>query len=971
MNELIQKYAAASVGFDDSTIAAPEGPTLAAHALQVVHMPLPPVCAELGERVRADVESHPQREKITAVCAYGAWNRGRLPTDVKDRLALRERGAMTEDSKFLLDVSPCLTAGAADSSAAAHVVMRALCPNLRDVMPLPGHYALGVPDSAKERALFVPAPPRLPVALHVLAGEADLEWVARPMGDGALDLEWQQVMSSTTPPWFAKPPCRQTAFSPSVGEALAAAGVKRGRIHVRPGDVVVLPAGAPFWVKPTDGELTVLHTVTLVAMALAVREKGGIEESVAIWRGLFRIGGVCDPDLYTGPVEKTAFRTCGFFLDLEKPESTGGPHHALDSSLMFDLPWGTLAQKRISNGEQYLLFWTSFLLKHVAALQSLAPDLWRAEEYEKNVRKHLDTWLAYARDPQTNVKPDTWAKTSTVRSVSETLWKLLETFMSRLTHWQTWAPRFEAAVARLSQSKFGSKTPQEAQRRSVLRAAKEIQKLNGWAKVYQYDKYVALPDICAEAEQLLDTPGLRPLDALSDSDDDAPARQPPNPQQYVATRLAGLSDFREARLPEDQVAALEVMLKADPVVADYPAIDRAYHALLVQHDPTRGPYEEPAWAHATAGKGKAPKKKARAAPSRSADEDDEDGEDIGEAGDGDEDEVPLGTVVRPLIKRKWNGNASLTDKERCAGCKETMVLFAGRYCEECAMSDMTEMLERSLGRALTVLKKRAEPEAFHQFCERVSVLRHKGEEADEILQDAEEEDKTKVRVFKALLDEFAALERDFEAQHRIVLAKVEDNHDIEVYEENEDDEDEDDASGSGDASDDEDEDEESEGAFHQLPSDYDEDEDFEERESRRKKSKGQAATAVTGKPDPQAALALDLLRFRHQVGLFIEPQREMEELCLGGKPEQLTGARAILDKLRAPATGPWGVEACKIKPGPDAFKNKANATQFCESLGWFATREQAEKALTMQMVLYAHLADVCEFRVVEKKRGGQ
>lgn len=948
MDALIAKYAAESQNFE---VAPGQGPTLQSHALQMLHVPPQSVCTELGERIRATVESHETRKKIVATCAFACYSRSKVGQDTAMRLKLREAGIISESSKTYQDVSPVLTVGAADSSAVAHVAMRAVCPELRGTMPLPGHYVLALPE--QDRVVFVPGPVDLPVGLHVLAGEADLEWVCRAPGKGDLDREWAQVMCGVAPPWFkGKPPCEQTVFSPSVGQALTEAGAKRGRVHIRPGDVVVVPPGAPLWIKPTDGAMTVLHSVTL--STFVPREKVGMEESVATWRKLYCTGGICDPDHIVGTVQSgSSFRSGAVFLDIDKPGCTGAPHFPIDASLMFDLSPATVKTKRIAPVEQHLLFWTAFLLKHVAALQAIAPSLWNAEVYEGNVRKHLETWLGYARDPNATNKPDDWVKTSTERSVSETMWKLLEGFMSRLLHWQQWSARFDAVARALPDGKFGAKTAQETRRRSLLRAIREIQKLNGWAKVYQYDKWQALPSLCQDAEQLLADPSMRPVGAESSEDgtNGAPkSRRPTNWRQYLDFRLAGCVEFREAKLPETQIAALEAMLNAEADVMDFPAIDRAYHALLVLHDPTTPVYVEPSWAQATAGKGKAPKKKARAASSED-DEDDVGSEDID---DDDDEELPLGTIIRPLIKKNWNGNPNTTDKEKCQSCARRCILFAGKYCEECTLSELNEMLERSLKAGLDVLRKRKDDALLAEFRGRVKTLRERGLEVEELMQN-EGDDDVRLKLFKELLDGFATLERDFEAQ-RITLAKVEDRRDAEAYEEDEEEGDDDEEEN------DEEEDEDEEEELVALPSDYDEEEDFEERESRRKKSKGSFNSgAAQAASNPQAALALDLLRFRHEMGDFIEPQREMEELCLGGKPDELAGARAMLERLRKP-TSQWGVEA---------YKFKTKTTQFCHSLGWFATHEQADKARAVQEGLNPHLASECEFRVVEKKRSAQ
>lgn len=971
MTELVERYISEALPAHQS---ASGEVAWATHALEVVHAPLTPDCAALGASIVSAVAEHPQKATIAATCAFACYTHEPLSNDVKLRAHYLQSGLIGEQSKTLQDVSACLTAGAASSTAMSHLLMRSVLPEARRLEPLPGHYAYVTPES-RDRALFVPGPSHGGVAvLHILTGDAELQWLAHV--PSALDQEWERVMCGPTPPWFkdGKTVSHQTVFSVGLSGALRKDETRISSVAVKPGDIVLVPPGAPIWLRPKGDAPLVAHTTTFRAMPpLDAADKKQVEDAVETMRILYR-SNICDADYVVGNVlTGSSFRSGAAFLKCKIPRFTGASHFPLDASLMFDLKYddfllpGTTDKFKISAVEQSLIFWVGFLNKYIEALSAVAPELWKADEFERNVRTHMENWLQFARDRTASVKPPTFVKTSTLRSVSETVWRLLENYACRLRHFQKWTPRFSAMASRITAGAFPRKSPLEERRRALARSIKDLQQPFDWAKIYERDKWQTLPGLCEEGEALLQSSEF----GMASTGPAGGVPVPPEPERYLQARREDVEQFRQEKLPEAQIQALEQLLDPADGQVDYVAIDRARHALMqIFTDGSAGPYVEPAWAAPAApagarGKGPAPKKQKKRHSEEEDEEDnemdeddsddDEEGEDIGD------DEPVLGSIVRPLVERAWQGNPPTTRKLKCAQCQDPTILFAHEWCETCCRTDMENVLKRSLAAGLSALKKVArgkEDVPLDDFKTRVRQLQKREDESNFVFDGVDEQ--AKVKAFKELLDGFAALERDF-AQYGIMLARVEEREDLDEYSEGDEDEDDDEDD------DEEDEDEEDDVC---LPSDYEEDEFDEDEHRARKTSKknGSLGAIGAGHDSPQAQLALELLRFRRDVGHFVDAQQEMEEWCMSGDEKKLAAARTKLEELRRlPAQ--WGVEAHNVA---------ADVTQFCDSLGWFPTEAQAKNALVMHVALHRHLVwdkeknpDGCKFRVVEKKRGAQ
>lgn len=304
----------------------------------------------------------------------------------------------------------------------------------------------------------------------------------------------------------------------------------------------------------------------------------------------------------------------------------------------------------------------------------------------------------------------------------------------------------------------------------------------------------------------------------------------------------------------------------------------------------------------------------------------------------DDSELPVGTVVRDILARRWNGSVS-SMKMECASCHEKTIPLAYPYCVGCCQQDLHTLIFQSLSAGLTVIQKRdGGLEGQDALKERIKALQKK-EKKNEHIFDSGHGRAEQTKIFKELLDEFAALEKHF-ASIGIVLAEHEDAEDLEEYG---------DASAisvSGDEEDDEEEEEEEEAEFSSSSSSY---------ESRRRHRKKQQP--ISG----AESLALDLLRFRQERGIFIAQQEEMETLCVAGDEKSVAAARVLLDKLKS-LPNQWCV---------DIYDVDAKTTQLCESLGWFTTEKEATKAMTVHVALHSHLKGKATFSVREKKNQPQ
>jgi hypothetical protein len=307
----------------------------------------------------------------------------------------------------------------------------------------------------------------------------------------------------------------------------------------------------------------------------------------------------------------------------------------------------------------------------------------------------------------------------------------------------------------------------------------------------------------------------------------------------------------------------------------------------------------------------------------------------------DDSELPLGTVVRDILARKWNGSVS-SAKTACTNCSEKSVPLAAPYCVGCCQDDLHTLISRSLLAGLTILQKRGGDQ--DTFKERIKALQKKERKSEHIF-DSTHGRCEQAKVYKELLDEFAALERDFATQG-IVLAEHEDAQDLEEYG---------DASAMSDSgSEGEGEDEEEEEEEEASSS---EEESYESSRHRRRNKLQKT------EPTDAGTLAVDLIRFRRDRGLFVAPMDEMEKHCLIGQEENVAAARTRLAVLqRLPVQ--WYVEI--------QGKGDDEPPQMAESLGYFETKDEAEKALNIYKLMHRYLlGGTVKFSVKEKKNEGQ
>lgn len=904
MEELITQYCA--------TAAA------AAAAVAVVHAPLVPAAQELGRLVAKTLAEHPVREKFEKLGVFGCVNKTSKISE-QDRTKLVAAGALKSDSTILQDVSLCVTSGAAESAAAASLAARAAGSLSGFCAPVPGLFYV-VSAASKGRAVFVPthqtADRSDPVTLHVLHAPTPLtvNYVS-----GRAD-NWHDRMCGLSPIWWSKEgPCGQVMFPPTVNETLmkASEGVRVTRL-LQEGDTLVMPPGIPLWFEGTSA---ILHSTTFCRVPAG---NPNMESAGSEWHRWHRLGGICDP----GPDFRGGAH---FFLAKEVPPFNGQPAFPSDKSLVFNVDVPALQNvkpPRITSTETELLFWIGFVHKLMGAFQALESGLW-SPEFEQKHREHLTDWLNFFLEPNGKIKHV--IKTSTVRSALGTLCDTLEKMSSRALFFKEWIPRFDAVAPQIlnPEFKFSNGSELENRRRETVRQFRELQKLGSWPKAFQHGKDAFIQSAVLEAEALL----------VAD-----PNRWPQDPTTWLNIKRQGVEDFRDdPNIPKHKVDELAALIDASQGDKESClAIDRAFHELLRLFDPKCGDYVSPIAAAAAApATTKKPRKRSRStSPNASGsnspggDNDDDDEIDIGD----DDSELPVGSVVRDILTRKWNGNVS-SYKSECASCHEKSVPLAMPYCVECCQADLHTLIFQSLSAGLVVLQKRGS-DRLDDFKARVKELQKK-ERKNEHVFDTGHGRAEQAKVFKELLDGFAALQSDFATQG-VVLAEHEDAQDLEEY---------------GDASamscsEDEEEDEED---------DEEEEEEEEEEESSYDRRSSKKKSKVSEPPSGAESLALDLLRFRQDRGTFIAQQEEMETLCIAGDEKSVAAARVLLDKLKALPTQ-WCV---------DIYDVDAKTTQLCETLGWFATEKEATKAMTIHVALHSHLKGKATFTVREKKNQGQ
>lgn len=906
--------------------------------LGLVHAPLAPEARALGILVAETLNQHPAREVFEKLGVFGCVSKTTKIAE-EDKTKLVASGVLKADSTMLQDVSLCITKGAAESAAAATVAARAMGGLSGFAAPMPGVYYVISPIS-KDRAVFVPAT-QGPVTLHVLhaPGPLTVRYARLKPGDVAKD--WNERMCSLKPIWWSKPgPCGQVTFPGSANEYMLKS-LKLTTMTLREGDTLVMHPGTPLWFDGVPG--TILHSTTFCRVP---EGNPNMESAAAEWHRWHRFRGICDP----GPEFRGG---APFFVTKGLPPFTGEPMFESDKTLVFgvDIPaLQTCKPAKITGTETELLFWIGFVHKFMGAFQLLEPALW-STDFEQKHREHLTDWLNFFQRPEGKIKHVT--KTSTVRSALGTLCDTIEKLATRVFYYKEWVPRFETVAPQLLLDaiagglKFPNGTELETRRKETVRQIRELYKVGNWPKIFQHGKDNVIQPTVEEAEALIKAD---------------PNKWPEDPVVWLQLKRRGLDDFRgDPVVPAHKIDELEIMIgraESDPESADCLAIDRAFYEVNCLFDPECGPYISPKAALAAAAAAaattvrKQPKKKRSRSNSPDnggggendgGDDDDQDGVDSIEIGD-DDSELPLGTVVRDILARKWNGSVS-SAKTACTNCSEKSVPLATSYCVGCCQDDLHTLISRSLLAGLTILQKRGGAAADQDtFKERIKALQRK-ERKNEHVFDSAHGRSEQAKVFKELLDEFAALERDFAAKG-IVLAEHEDAQDLEEYG---------DASamscssseGEGEDEDEEEEEEEEESSSSE--------ESYESSRRRRKLQKTE--------PTDAGALAVDLIRFRRERGLFVAPMDEMEKHCLIGEEENVAAARtrlAVLKKLPAQ----WYVE---IQGKGD------DEPQMAESLGYFETKDEAEKALNIYKLMHRYLlvGGAVKFSVKEKKNEGQ
>lgn len=894
-------------------------------SVSVVHAPLVPAAKQLGELVAKTLAEHPAKDVFKQLAVFGCVNKTTKISD-EDKTKLLDSGAFKADSTLLQDVSLCVTAGAAESAAAASLATRAAGAFQGFCAPIPGVFYVASP-ACKDRSVFVPTTQMAkisdPVTLHVLHAPQPLS--VRYI-NGNVEGGWHDKMCGLRPIWWTKEgPCGQVMFPKNVNDGLTKMSAAAATVELREGDTLVMPPGTPLWFT-TEGT-AILHSTTFCRVP---EGDPNMESAASEWRRWHRLGGILDP----GPNFRGG---APFFATKGLPPFSGNPMFPADKSLVFQVDVAGLQSMKpakITSTETDLLFWIGFVHKLVEAIKVLESRLWSAE-FEQKHREHLKDWLDFFLEPNGKVKHV--IKTSTVRSALSTLCDTVEKLSARALFFKKWIPRFEDVSVRFMEAelKFPNGSELENRRREAHRIIRDLQKVASWPKTFQQGKDNLIEGVTLEAEALL----------VAD-----PSRWPQNPPEWLANKRKGLESFRDDAIPQDKVDELEAMI--DACQGDTPsclAIDKAFHALYQLFDPEGcGPYVSPLGSSSSSGSGsgtttkKQQRKRERSSspssggggsPDSNGNDDDDEEIDI----ENDDSELAVGTVVRDILARRWNGSVS-SMKTECASCHEKSIPLAYPYCVGCCQQDLHTLIFQSLTAGLTVFQKRG-LEGQESLKERIKALQKK-EKKNEHVFDRAHGRAEQVKVFKELLDEFAAIQQHF-ADIGIVLAEHEDAEDLEEYG------DASAMSASEDEEDDDEEEEEEEEEFSSSSSSY---------ESRRRKKR-------TPPPPISSAesLALDLLRFRQERGTFIAQQEEMETLCVAGDEKSVAAARVLLDKLKA-LPSQWCV---------DIYDVDAKTTQLCESLGWFSTEKEATKAMTVHVALHSHLKGKATFSVREKKNQPQ
>jgi hypothetical protein len=876
--------------------------------VQVVHAPLHPASKEWAQKIDETVRTHPQGAMFSKLGVFGFF---------------------TKNNEKLQDASSAVTQGAAESAAASQVAayasgrLKGFCAPVPGICWLVGGHQRAYCASSGQKA-------NDPVALHVVSAPTPLTVTflaaaAAESVDGAQE-EWHAKMGGTNPIWWTqKGPCGQILFPAAVNEALLKREEEKVTLSLQEGDTLVVAPGTPLWFE--SEKMAILHSTTF---ARVPEGDPNMESAASEWFRFYRSnGGICDP----GP----DYRSGAAFIPAKglPPFVSDRPAFPLDTSLVFDVDVTALTAKpaKITSTELELLFWIGFVHKLVAAFKLLESGLWSADIESKH-REHLADWLQFFQAPDGKIKRI--IKTSTVRSALSTLCDTLEKLASRALFFKEWVPRFEAAAPILAAINFSTGTSIELknQHRETLRVFRDLQKLANWPKVFQQGKDSLIQGAVEQAEQLIKAD---------------PNRWPQNPRAWLDKKRESLADFRgDPNIPQEKVDLLQTMLSLADEDADTSAflsIDRDFHELMRLFDPSYGPYVPPyptaSTTTTTTTKSAKPKKRSRS-PSL-ADGDDEEGESIGNSEDDNEEEneLPLGTIVRDIMAKQWKATVP-TVKTECSVCQKTTIPLAFSYCVDCCNEDLNALIHQSLKAGLTVMMKNGGGGGgggIEEFAKRVKALKKKEEDNEHVFGSGVGR-ATQVKVFKELLDEFAALEHDFATQG-VVLAEHEDSQDLEEY---------------GDESpmseDHEDEDEEEE----------EEEEEDEEEESNSSSGSSDRRVSKKARSEGPELLALDLLRLRTERGLFVTRQEEMEALCLAGDEKSVVAARVFLDKLKS-LPSQWCVEMTDLE--------SKSTPQMCDSLGWFETEREAVKAKIIHEAMHSHLKGQVAFSVREKKNSPQ
>jgi hypothetical protein len=871
--------------------------------VQVVHAPLEPACKEWAQKIEEIVRTHPQGAAFSKLRVFGFF------TKVGNQQ----------------DVSSAVAPGAADSAAAAQVAayasgrLKGFCAPVPGICWLVGGGGGQTANSKRAYCASSGQKPNDPVALHVVSAPSPLTvtfLAATEAVDGAQE-EWHQKMDGTNPIWWTqKGLCGQIIFSVAANEMFLKREQEKVTLSLQEGDTLLVAPATPLWFE--SEQMAILHSTTFFRVP---QDEPNMESAASEWFRFYRSpGGLCDP----GP----HYRSGAIFITADNLPRFVKPAFPLDTSMVFDVDVAALQTAKptkITSTELELLFWIGFVHKLIAAFKLLEPGMWSAE-FETKHREHLTDWLQFFQAPEGKIKRI--IKTSTVRSALSTLCDTLEKLASRSLFFKEWVPRFESAAPILAAINFSNNNIElKNQHRETLRVFRDLQKVANWPKVFQQGKDSLIQAAVEQAEQLIKAD---------------PNRWPQNPRAWLDKKREGLNEFRgDPKIPQEKVDQFETMLNLtdeDAATSVFLSIDREFHDLMRLFDPSYDATYVAPYPVAVATKTSKPKKRSRS-PSLVAD-DDEEGESVGNSEDDNEEEneLPLGTIARDIMARQWKATV-LTVKTECCVCQKTTIPLAFSYCVDCCNEDLNALIHQSLRAGLAVMVKNGDSSHAEEFAKRVKALKKKDEDNEHIF-DSGVSRATQVKVFKELLDEFAALEHDFATQG-VVLAEHEDSQDLEEY---------------GDES--------PMSEDHENDDDEEEDEEEEEEEEESSSSSGVSSDRRVSKKtrsEGPEMLALDLLRLRTERGLFVTKQEEMEGLCLAGDEKSVVAARVFLDKLKS-LPSQWCVDMTDLE---------SKSTQMCDSLGWFETEREAVKAKIIHEAMHSHLKGQVAFSVREKKNSPQ